>query len=73
MLLSEGRASRIPGKCLSGLEVSMEGLHIPADVLMRKILPSLVVNGEWMDDSLPTEHHPPLAHAIFYLRNGIFL
>lgn len=51
----------------------MEGLHIPADVLMGKTLPSSVVNGEWMDDSLPTEHSPPLAHATFYLRNEIFL
>lgn len=46
----------------------MEGLHILVDVLLVKTLPSSVVNAEWMDDSLLTEHSPALAQAAFYLR-----
>lgn len=46
----------------------MQGLHILVDVLLVKTLPSSVVNAEWMDDSLLTEHSPSLAQATFYLR-----
>lgn len=66
--LRRERGSRAPGKCLSGLEVRMKGLQIPVEVSIVKTPPGSVVDAEWMDEALLTEHSPPLAHATFGLR-----